>query len=68
MVLPGRILTFGFLNNANISDSHEKLARATITKLSSDTMKEQLQNLLGDLSLSASNSSSSGDVTSQLKV
>ena len=54
MILPDGILAYEFLNNANISDSHEKLIRATMTELSYKSMKEQLRKVFGDLSLSVS--------------
>ena len=53
MVLPDGILAYKFLNNANISDSREKLIRATMTTLSYEVMKEQLKKIFGDLSISA---------------
>eukprot|EP00111_Clytia_hemisphaerica_P016506 TCONS_00048945-protein len=58
MILPDGILVYKFLNNANISDSHEKLIRATMTELSYNSMKDQLCKVFGDLSLSVSSNKS----------
>lgn len=71
MVLPDGILAYEFLNNANISDSHEKLIRATMTELSYKAMKEQLRKVFGDLSLSVSsnkNRESTGAANNQVKI
>ncbi|XP_066911985.1 uncharacterized protein [Clytia hemisphaerica] len=69
MILPDGILAYEFLNNANISDSHEKLIRATMTELSYNSMKDQLRKVFGDLSLSVSSNKSKdvGAVNNQVK-
>ena len=70
MVLPDGILAYEFLNNANISDSHEKLIRATMTELTYKAMKEQLCKVFGDLSLSVSSNKKEnfGSSNNQVKV
>ena len=42
MVLPEGILAYKFLNNANLSDTHDKLIRATMTDLTYNSMKNQV--------------------------
>ena len=45
MVLPDGLLAYKLLNNANISNYHEKLICATMTTLPNEVMKEQLEDL-----------------------
>ena len=40
MGLPGGVLAYKFLNNANISEHHKQLVRATLSELKYNTMKE----------------------------
>ena len=59
MVLPEGILAYKFLNNANLSDTHDKLIRATMTDLTYNSMKNQVKKIFGDLSLNISMNKSS---------
>ena len=59
MVLPEGILAYKFLNNANLSDTHDKLIRATMTDLTYNSMKNQVKKIFGDLSLNTSMNKSS---------
>ena len=45
MVLPDGLLAYKLLNNANISNYHEKLICATMTTLSNEVIEEQLKDL-----------------------
>ena len=68
MILPDGILAYKFLNNANITDSHEKLIRATMTALSYNSMKEQLRKIFGDVSISISSNKSKPSIDSNPQV
>ena len=68
MILPDGILAYKFLNNANITDSHEKLIRATMTALSYNSMKEQLRKIFGDISISISSNKSKPSIDSNPQV
>ena len=68
MVLPDGILAYKFLNNANISESHEKLVRATMPNLTYKAMKDQLRKVFGDLSLSVASNKAKVNTTSSMQV
>ena len=48
MTLPDGVLAYHFLNSANISAHHKELARATLSELKYDNMKEQLKKIFSD--------------------
>ena len=48
MGLPDGVLAYKFLNNANISEHHKQLVRATLSELKYNTMKEQLKKVFSD--------------------
>ena len=50
------ILAYRLLKSANLSDAHEQLAKATITSLTYDSMKNQLKKIFGDSSTVSSDS------------
>ena len=49
MELPDGVLAYRVLKNANISQEHEQLARATITEFSFSNITEQLKKNFGDV-------------------
>ena len=62
MVLSTDIMAYRLLKSANLSESHEQLAKATIPNLTYEDMKAQLKKIFGDVSQSASNSCQLGAV------
>ena len=48
MGLPDGVLAYKFLNNANISEHHKQLVRATLSELKYSTMEEQLKKVFSD--------------------
>ena len=42
MTLPDGVLAYKFLNNANVSEQHKQLVRATLTVLKYENMKDQI--------------------------
>ena len=48
MTLPDGVLAFCFLNSAYISTHHTELARATLSELKYDNMKEKLKKIFSD--------------------
>ena len=54
------ILAYCLLNSANLSKQHQQLAKATISDLKFDTIKDQLNKIFGDLSCIPPTSSSDG--------
>ena len=44
------ILAYRLLKSADLSEQHEQLAKATVSDLKYDLMKDQLQRIFGDLS------------------
>ena len=44
------ILAYRLLKSANLSEQHEQLAKATVSGLRYDLMKDQLKRIFGDLS------------------
>ena len=52
------ILAYPLLKSANLSEQHEQLAKATISDLKFDIMKDQLKKVSGDLSCIPPTSSS----------
>ena len=59
------ILAYRLLKSANLSDTHEQLAKATITSLTYDSMKTQLKKIFGDSSMG--NSDPFGDLSGKIK-
>ena len=59
MVLPEGILAYKFLNNANLSDTRDKLIRTTMAELTYNSMKNQVKKVFGYLSLNISMTKSS---------
>ena len=48
MELPDGVLTYRFLNRANVSSHHKQLVRATLPELSYQSMKDQLKKMFSD--------------------
>ena len=48
--LPDGVLAYRLLKSANLSPEHEQLARATLTSLTLDKMKEHLKKIFSDVS------------------
>ena len=48
MALPEAVLAYKFLNNANITEQHKQLVRATLSELRYDKMKEQIKKAFSD--------------------
>ena len=59
------ILTYRLLESADLSEQHEQLAKATISDLKFDTMKDQLKKIFGDLSCIPPTSSSEGVIKTE---
>ena len=49
MGLPSGVLAYKFLKQARLSESHEQLARATVSELTFDNMELQLKKIFGDI-------------------
>ena len=49
MGLPSGVLAYKLLKQAGLSESHEQLARATASELTSENMKLQLKKIFGDI-------------------
>ena len=48
MALPDGALAYKFLNNAQVSEQHKQLVRATLTELKYENMKDQIKNIFSD--------------------
>ena len=59
------ILAYRLLKSANLSEKHEQLAKATISDLKFDVMKDQLKKIFGDLSCILPSSSSGGVIKTE---
>ena len=59
------ILAYCLLKSANFSEQHEQLAKATISDLKFDTIKDQLKKIFGDLSHIPPTSSSDGVIETE---
>ena len=59
MTLPEGVKAFFLLKAANVSEEHERLARATCTQLKYENMKQNIIKIFGDFSLSGHSSATS---------